>query len=146
LAAVIWGVDTSVWVGALLTCHPDHGACSRALADAAAQQVRLVASAHTLAEVFSVLSRLPLRPAMRPADAQILVTQGLMPKATIIDITHADELAAIALAVAAGRRSGAVHDALHVVVARRAGAGLMLTLNRKDFVDLWDADHIQVPA
>ncbi len=143
---MIWGFDTSVLVAALVVPHPRHRACRALLERCERDGITGTICAHALAETFSVLTRLPLRPAIRAADAELLVGRELAARLQVVAVDEACQLEAIrAVAAAAGRSGGAVHDALHVVCLRRAGAACIWTLNRKDFIPFWDEPHITEP-
>lgn len=144
---MIWGFDTSVLVAALVEPHPRHRDC-RALLDRISRSAAAdtgVICAHALAETFSVLCRLPLRPVIRPADAELLVGRELAAHLRVVPVEVDLQLEAIRAVVAAQRGGGAVHDALHVACLRRAGVERIWTLNRKDFQPFWDAAHVVEP-
>lgn len=143
---MIWGFDTSVLVAALVEPHPRHRDCRTLLDRVAAGEATGTICAHALAETFSVLCRLPLRPVIRPADAELLVGRELAAHLRVVPVDADAQLEAIRAVTAANRSGGAVHDALHVACLRRAGAGRLWTLNRKDFVVFWDAEHVVEPG
>lgn len=143
---MIWGFDTSVLVAALVAPHPRHRDCRSLLERSGRGEAAGAICAHALAETFSVLTRLPLRPAIRPADAELLVGRELAARLQVVAVDAQAELEAIQAVTTAGRGGGAVHDALHVVCLRRAGAARLWTLNRADFVPFWDEASIGEPG
>lgn len=62
--------DTSVLVAALLASHPHHSVCTSYLNQAQSQEIEGFISTHSLAEIYSVLTRLPVRPRINPELAQ----------------------------------------------------------------------------
>ncbi len=142
---MIWGIDTSVLVAALVAPHPRHRDCRTLLERCERGEASGTICAHALAETFSVLTRLPLRPAIRPADAELLVSREVAARLQVVAVDGTAQLEAIRAVTAAGRSGGAVHDALHVVCLRRAGAGRIWTLNRADFIPFWDEAHVAEP-
>jgi predicted nucleic acid-binding protein len=58
--------DTSVLIAALVVSHPQHAACFPRLKAAQSKQIQGFISTHTLAEAYSVLTRLPFSPASLP--------------------------------------------------------------------------------
>lgn len=143
---MIWGFDTSVLVAALVVTHPRHRDCRSLLDRAERGEADGVICAHALAESFSVLTRLPLRPQIRPGDAELLVSRELAAHLRVVPVDGESQLAAIRAVTTAGRSGGAVHDALHVVCLRRAGAERIWTLNRGDFTAFWDDAHVVEPG
>ena len=143
---MIWGFDTSVLVAALVAPHPRHRDCRALLERSERGEAAGTICAHALAETFSVLTRLPLRPAIRPADAELLVGREVAARLQVVPVDGAAQLEAIRAVTAAGRSGGAVHDALHVVCLRRAGVERIWTLNRSDFIPFWDEAHITEPG
>jgi predicted nucleic acid-binding protein len=126
------GFDTSVLVSGLVAAHPQHARARRWLVAARAGGVEAMMSWHAIAETWSVLTRLPLAPAISGELARDL----LHTLRTFIEPVTPDEgcyQAALARCAARGLRSGAVYDALHLVAAERMHADLLLTWNRYDF-------------
>lgn len=143
---MIWGFDTSVLVAALVAPHPRHRDCRALLERSEHGEASGTICALALAETFSVLTRLPLRPAIRPADAELLVGREVAARLQVVAVDSAAQLEAIRAVTAAGRSGGAVHDALHVVCLRRAGVERIWTLNRGDFIPFWDEAHVNEPG
>jgi predicted nucleic acid-binding protein len=141
----VWALDTSVLVAALLRRHPAHDRCQAVLRRADAEGVTLAICAHAVAETFSVLCRLPLSPPLAPSDAETLIEREIVARCRILPVHAELSRQAVRACVAIGRGGGLVHDALHVVCARQAGASLLWTLNARDFTPLWDATHVQAP-
>ena len=61
--------DTSVLVAAVVESHPSNVQAAAAIRSAHAKEIQAFTSTHGLSEMYSVLTRLPLRPAIYPADA-----------------------------------------------------------------------------
>ncbi len=120
-------LDSSVLVAALDEADPDHDACRKLLLGG-----RPYAHAHALSETFSTLTGGRLGKRVSAADAAIL-TKRLAARLHIVTLTEADLLSAYAEASGRGIRGGAIYDYLHLVAARKAGAGQMHTLNLDDF-------------
>jgi predicted nucleic acid-binding protein len=59
--------DTSVLVAAFEVSHPRHGVCLLWLQRAQEKEIDGYLSTHTFAELYSVLTRLPVRPPISPA-------------------------------------------------------------------------------
>jgi predicted nucleic acid-binding protein len=102
-------------------------------------------AAHTLAELYAVLTRIP-QARITPSLAQQLIADNL--KAfEIISLTAEDYQAAIDLMVANNLPGGGIYDALIAQVAEKTKADTLLTLNPKHFTRLGEsiAAKVQVP-
>jgi len=62
-------MDTSVLIAGLLSDHVQHAQARSWLAQAKAGTFEAVVSSHSLAELYSVLTRLPRTPRITPAEA-----------------------------------------------------------------------------
>jgi len=125
--------DTSLLVAALVDGHPAH---ERALPWL--QRVRSgadvgIISAHTLAELYSILTRLPIRPRIAPAAARQLIAENLLGTFEIVTLTEADYVAVLDHLMTLGITGGAVYDALILHAASKASPDHILTLNESDF-------------
>jgi predicted nucleic acid-binding protein len=128
-------IDTSILVAAHLATHPHHAAASEWMAALTSGRVNGVVTVHALAEVWSVLTKLPIVPRIQPASARKVVTE-MLSDVQVVSLSQALYLEALDRCVSRGVVSGAVFDALHLVAAEQAGADVMLTFNEKDFVRL----------
>ncbi|MDY7006476.1 MAG: hypothetical protein SWX82_21785 [Cyanobacteriota bacterium] len=70
--------DTSVLVAALWTNYPKHSACISQLKKVKSGNIQGIICTHTLAELYSVLTRLPIKPAVFPQLAQQLIKENLV--------------------------------------------------------------------
>ena len=127
--------DTSVLVAGLVEAHPDFARASLWLDAADRGEVQAVWTIHAYAELWSVLTRLPLAERLEPTAVNELLA-ALVAAHPPEMLTCADYQAASARCGRAGVRSGAIFDALHLVLAERMGADALLTLNVKDFARL----------
>ncbi|WP_242541553.1 type II toxin-antitoxin system VapC family toxin [Phormidium pseudopriestleyi] len=69
--------DTSVIVAASLSQHPQHTLCFPKLELAKQGQIQGYLSTHSLAETYSVLTRLPIQPRLTPSDAERVIRDFL---------------------------------------------------------------------
>jgi predicted nucleic acid-binding protein len=126
--------DTSVLVAAIMTGHQSHVLCLPLLQKAQARQIDGLISTHTLAELYSVLTRIP-QTKISPSLAQNLIEDNL--KAfEFISLNDEDYTAAIALMVQHQLPGGGIFDALIAQAAVKAEVDVILTLNAKHFVRL----------
>lgn len=139
--------DTSVLVAGLLTSHPQHTACFPHLKAAQAQDIQGYISTHTLAEAYSVLTRIPVQPRIKPDQAQSLIFD-LAQYLTVIPLLVDDYQAAIAQMVNLNLPGGGIFDALIAQSALKANVDKLFTLNPKHFIRLGTevSSLVQIPS
>lgn len=127
-------LDTSVLLAALIADHSAHSRVARCLERLRSEQSVLMLCAHSLAELYAVLTRLPVSPRIGPDLARRLIVenvQGL--ELEIVALDARDYSAAIQRMADVGEIGGAMFDMLIVQAARKAKAESILTLNEGDF-------------
>lgn len=127
--------DTSVLVAALVKQHQSHEACLARLLDVQNGSHQGLISTHSLAELYSVLTRLPYRPQIRPEQAQRLMMENLK-DVEKVPLNSVDYEQAIALMVRLNLPGGGIFDTIIAQAALKANADALLTLNPKHFVRL----------
>jgi predicted nucleic acid-binding protein len=127
--------DTSVLVAALLTNHSKHSLAFPSLEATQRREIREYISAHSLAELYSVLTRLPEPLRVSPIEAQAMIAD-LNGYLEVVSLQAEDYQAAIANMVILKLPGGGVFDALIAQVALKAEVNHLLTLNAKDFIRL----------
>lgn len=133
-------LDTSVLVAAMVKAHPAHERCRPWLAKAIRGEHELCVSAHTLAELYAVLTALPTRPRIGPAQAWQLVEVNVLRHARVVALTAAEQAAAVRRVSEAGLAGGIVYDALIAAAASKGKAERIVTLNCRDFSRVWPGD------
>lgn len=89
-------------------------------------------SMHSIAEMFSALTRMPVQPRIRPAEAsQLIATTVLAFKP--ISLTEEDYLGAMEMMVNGGWGGAKIYDALLLRGAEKSGAERIYTFNLADF-------------
>jgi predicted nucleic acid-binding protein len=138
--------DTSVLVPAIIVNHPQHSVCFSHLRAAKSAQIQGFISTHSLAETYSVITRLPIQPRINPQQAQIIVVD-ISQYLQGIPLLVNDYQDAIALMATLNLPGGAIFDALIAQAALKAEVDALLTLNPNHFTRLSNAiAHIvQVP-
>jgi predicted nucleic acid-binding protein len=137
-------LDTSTLVAALVDAHPEHERCRPWMEKVCAGNLELVVASHSLAELFAVLSTLPVRPRLTPALARRLVRENVERHATIVTLSAADYRAVLDDLAERGLSGGVVYDALIARAAVRAGADRLVTLNSRDLRRAWPEGHDRV--
>jgi predicted nucleic acid-binding protein len=138
--------DTSVLVAAFEVSHPRHTVCLPWLQQGQTEQIHGLIATHTLAELYSVLTRLPVRPRISPEVAQRLITENLE-RFEVIPLTTEDYQMVLAQMVSLNLTGGGIYDALIAQAAVKAEANILLTLNPNHFTRLGEdmARLVQVP-
>lgn len=126
--------DTSVLAAAIVEAHPKHVVALPCLQRAKAGLDTGLVAAHSVAELYAVLTTLPVRPRISPALAGELIGHDVLDILKVIPLSAADYRAAICELAKLGITGGATYDALIVRAAVKARADQILTLNPVDFV------------
>lgn len=124
--------DTSVLVAGLVAAHPMHERAFAWIEAAHQRKLRGQMTAHAMAELWAVLTRLPMAAPVSGAMAERMVNRVcriIRP----LPLTNAHYSAAIKRCAERGRRSGTVFDALHLVVAEAKRCEILVTFNPADF-------------
>jgi len=128
---VRWFFDSSVLVPALLPDHVHHARSFAAFA--AANRKNAGCAAHSLAEVYSTLTRYPGKQRLSAESAALLV-QEVEHRLTLVWLDGDEYLAAINRIAGMGIVGGAVYDALIAACAAKAKADMVYTWNIAHFV------------
>jgi predicted nucleic acid-binding protein len=123
-------LDTSVLIAATDAADPRH-ASSRVLL-AAATPATAACAAHTLAEVYAVLSRIPGGKRVRPEHAGLLIEQ-ISAMLTVVPLGTEDYVATLRQTARMRLSGGIVFDALLLACARKVDAERIYTWNEKHF-------------
>jgi predicted nucleic acid-binding protein len=127
--------DTSVLV-AVVTVHHVHHA--RSLKAYLAARKQGACAAHSLAEVYSTLTRLPGNQRME-CDQAMLVVEDILQRLHVVELTAEDYYEAITGAVADGITGGIFYDALIARCALKVKADAIYTWNARHFQQLGSA-------
>ncbi|MBI2222720.1 MAG: hypothetical protein HYU53_16125, partial [Acidobacteria bacterium] len=89
---------------------------------------------HCCLEFFSVATRLPAEFRLTPADACLLVHEEVFRRMEVCDLPSKDRLALLRNAAQERVAGGRIYDAHIAEIARAAGAGVIVTANRRHFL------------
>lgn len=137
-------LDTSVLVAGLVESHPDHEICFPWLRRARQGELKVAVSAHSLAELYSVLTSLPLSPPVSPRQAAQMIRQTLLPHVQVLALESEDYVDLIDRLSEAYLMGGITYDALIAETARKAGARHLVTLNTRDYVRLEWLESVEI--
>ncbi len=129
--------DTSTLVAAMVEDHPQHDRCLPWLQRARKGDFDFLVAAHSLAELFAVLSSWPSRPRLSPSIAARLVRENVSAVARVVTLSAGDYEAVVRDVAEKGLAGGVVYDALIARAAYKAGAERLLTLNPRHFLRVW---------
>jgi predicted nucleic acid-binding protein len=129
--------DTSVLVAGIVEVHPMHRRSLPWLQRAKAGDFEFLVVSHTLAELYAVLTTLPVRPRISPSTAWHLVQTNVESSAGILPLALADYKRTLKEMADRGLSGGVIYDALIVSVARKLAVDRLLTLNAHDFHRIW---------
>lgn len=136
--------DTSVLTPAFQLTHEQHEASNLALAQAMKHSA--ACGAHTLAEFYSVLTRLPAPHRLEPDQAFFGIEQ-IIAHFRVITLDAQEYLSEIRDAATGKTPGGQIYDFLLLACARKAMADKILTWNLRHFRQLAPdlADRIVTP-
>ena len=123
--------DTSVLVPVFYGDHEHHGASLDCFLQFSKKQA--CCGAHSLAEVYSSLTRMPGRHRISGEQAMLFLSD-MRERLAIISLDDEEYFRAIAQAAAAGVIGGTIYDALLVQCALKAKAEIIYTWNVKHYV------------
>ena len=129
--------DTSVLVAASVEPHPMHDRAFVWLRRAKAAELEMLVASHTIAELYAVLTTLPVRPRITPDTALRLILENVRKNARIVALSASDYDVTIERLAGLGLPGGAVYDALIARAAEKSSAERLLTLNTTDFERVW---------
>lgn len=132
-------LDTSTLIAAMLPDHVHHGVAVPWLSQAKNGAFEFVSAAHSLAETYAVLTRLPRTPPIGPEEAWRLIQENVTSCARQHALSGVEYVALIELLAKNSVSGGAVYDALIARVADLAGVDYLVTLNVADFQRVWPA-------
>ena len=108
-------LDTSVLIAAFLETHAGHEQALEILADSSPRDS--FCSVHTLAELYSTLTRMPVRPMILPEQAAMYL-ENVGEHLSAVTLTAREYFATIRQAADGGLSGGVIYDALLLALAR----------------------------
>lgn len=123
-------LDTSVLVAAFWGDHAQHGPSVK-LVKAATPKTASCA-AHTVAEVYSTMTRLPVKPPI-PTEQALLFVRQIQEQFTVVALTDAEYFATIERLAENGIARGQVYDGLIMTAAAKSNAETIYTWDMDDF-------------
>jgi predicted nucleic acid-binding protein len=140
-------LDTSVLVAAMVEAHPAH---ERALPwlqrIKRGTDVGFVA-AHSIAELYAILSILPVQPRISSITANQLIRQNVLDICKIVSLSVQDYTRIITHLSESNIVGGVTYDAIILYTAFKTEIDRIVTLNKNDFVRIYPdiVDKIVLP-
>lgn len=125
--------DTSFLIAAMVEGHTSHVLALPWLQRIKAKTDAGLVAAHSLAELYAILTRLPVTPRISPALALHLIQRNVLDTCEVVALSGADYATLLDHLAGVGIAGGAVYDALLLHAAWIAGVDQVVTLNAHDF-------------
>jgi len=126
--------DTLVLVAAFVNTHPRHTNCLPWLQRVKKKEIEGIISVHTLVELYSILTKLPLSPRINPELALKLIEENILEDFELASYDKKDYINLLGDLSRGNISGGASYDGLILNAAKRVNADKILTLNVNDFI------------
>jgi predicted nucleic acid-binding protein len=133
-------LDTSVLVAAVVEKHESNERAFRILDRVQNSQDEGYVSAHSLAEMYAVLTKSPPPQRHTSEQAMLSIEENVVKFFKIVWLTDADYTALIREAALAGVQGGTIYDALLLKCAAKSNAETLYTLNLRHFQNVAPKD------
>jgi predicted nucleic acid-binding protein len=139
--------DTSVLIAAVVEAHPAHAVTFPWLQRVKDKVDAGFVAAHSLAEMYSILTRLPVRPPISPEMARQVITVSVLNTCAVVALSVPDYVTLLDHLADLKIVGGAVYDALLLHAASKSEVDQVITLNARDFRRVYPtlADRIVSP-
>jgi predicted nucleic acid-binding protein len=137
-------LDTSLLIAAFVESHPKHKEAFKVLTNAKKKEFEFFISAHTILEVYSVLTSAPFKPPITTEIAEKLIENNIRSIAKIISLTDKDYFNIVKKMSDNNFKGGIVYDGIIVECALNEGVDEIVTLNSKDFLRLIGNNSIKI--
>jgi predicted nucleic acid-binding protein len=127
-------LDTSLLVAAVIAKHDSHARAFPVLERVQNRKDEGFVAAHSLAEMYAILTKLPPPFRHSPAQALLSIEENVLKHFRVSSLTGADYATLIREAAVAGIQGGTIYDALLLKSAEKAGPDRICTLNLKHFL------------
>lgn len=141
-------LDTSVLLAGLIDFGPQSAPAQSLLHAVAEKKVDGAATAwHCCLEFFSVATRLPPEFRIAPGDALRLLREEVFARMSVHDLPPKDRVLMLQAAAHDRIAGGRIYDTHIAEVARAAGAGVIVTDNRRHFLSALRYDiRVETPT
>ena len=127
-------LDTSVLIAAVIAKHDAHAKAFPLLQRVQNGKDEGFVAAHSLAEMYAILTKLPPPYRHSPEQALLSIEENVLKHFKISSLAGSDYAALIREAAVAGIQGGTIYDALLLKSAEKANPDRIYTLNLKHFL------------
>ena len=114
-------------------CHPHYTRAWSAVRRVASGDDQGFIGAHSIAEAYAALTRLPVWPRIHPVEAERIIVENLLRHFEVILIDKADYVDALTSVASKGWMGPKIYDALLLSCAAKCAADRIYTFNLRDF-------------
>ena len=126
-------LDTSVLVAAMIEAHPEHVRALPWLQRIKQSKDSGLVSAHSIAELYAILTTLPMKPRISPVIAYDLIRRNVIELCEVATLSTADYSELTKHLSQEGIIGGVTYDAVILYAAIKGQADRIVTLNENDF-------------
>ena len=139
-------LDTSVLVAAVVGDHAQHAKAFILLERVQQEKDEGLVSAHSLAEMYAVLTKLPPPFRHTPEQALLSIEENVLKHFNVVALTASEFTAVIRESTLGGLSGGIIYDALLLKSAIKARADMIFTFNLKHFQTVATGETAQLIA
>ena len=125
--------DTTVLAAASSRAHPHYARAFPALRRVISGRDMGFVSVHSIAEMYTSLTRMPVEPRIHPSEAARIIAENLLPHFETVPVAKKDYLEALATVERGGWAGAKIYDALILNCASKCNADRIYTFNLSDF-------------
>ncbi len=125
--------DSSILVASFIQNHAKHDLAFSWLKKAKDKEISLYISAHSLLEIYSVLTSAPFKPKIQPSTAKRMIDENIKNDSEIVNLNRKEYYEIIGDMTRKGYQGGIIYDALVMKCAHKSKVDHILTLNVADF-------------
>ncbi|MBI3943163.1 MAG: PIN domain-containing protein [Chloroflexi bacterium] len=126
-------LDTSILVAAIVESHSAHDRALSWLQKVKSGVDIGLVSAHSLAELYAILTTLPIQPRISPNIAHKLIQENVLNVCEVVPLSVDDYASIIEHLSKMEIVGGATYDALILFASIKANADQIVSLNERDF-------------
>jgi len=127
-------LDTSVLIAAVVAKHDSHGKAFPVLGRVQDGKDEGFVAAHSLAEMYAILTKLPPPFRHSPEQALLSIEENVLKYFRISSLAGGDYATLLREAAVAGIQGGTIYDAILLASAGKANPDRIYTLNLKHFL------------
>lgn len=133
-------LDTNVLVAAVIKQHIDHERSFAVVERVQNRKDEGAVSAHSLAEMYAVMTKLPAPYRHTPEQALLSIEENVLKHFKTVNFTANDYASLLRESAGSGIQGGTIYDAMLLKSAAKAGVDRIFTLNLKHFQAIAPAD------